>query len=546
MRKAGIAILLVMSTVGMLPAVSWTSQRAVARTDSATERKVLYYVDPMNPSHTSDKPGLAPCGMPMEPVYADEEKVPGDGASPGSVSISPQRQQFLGVRISAVEETSSAYVVRTIGRVAPDERKVLKVNAGIEGFIREVSEVTTGDFVTKDQLLATFSAPNALSLIHIYILNLGGMDRIRQSEAAGSVEAEAGPAGVSNVQQRIEQLENLGMSIRQIQEIGRTRTVPPSIQILSPLDGVVLARNVSPGLKLDRGMELFRVADLSRVWVIADVFERDARYIRPGTSARVVLPHRGEAFDAKVSHVPPEFDSSTRTLKVRLEVDNPENVLRSDTIVDAEILVHLPPAVAVSADAVLDSGIRKTVFVDRGEGHFEPRVVETGWRFDDRIQIVRGLMAGERIVTSGNFLIDSESRMKLAAQGLYGSPEIDPVCGEEVYPQNAKAAGLTTQLDRTTCYFSSAQCKAKFEQEHPPLPPEPAARPAARARMPAKMKMPEGLVQDVVCRMLVQEKKATAEKLVRIYKGTAYYFCSTRCLSQFDKSPERYAGKEHE
>lgn len=548
MKKVGVAIVLVLSTVGMLLAGSWTSQWAVARTGSAPERKVLYYVDPMNPAHTSDKPGVAPCGMPMEPVYAEEERAPVDAASPGSVSINPERQQLLGVRIGPVEETSSTHVIRTIGRVVPDERRVLRVNAGIEGFIREVSDVTTGDLVGKDQLLATFSAPNALSMIQIYILNLGGLDRIRQRAAAGSVEAEAGPAGLSNVQQRIEQLENLGMSTRQIQEIERTQTVPASIQILAPADGVVLERNVSPGLKFDRGMELFRIADLSRVWVIADVFEREARYIRPGMRARVSLPHRGEAFDATVTRVPPQFEPSTRSLKVRLELENPENELRPDTIVDAEILVRLPPAVTVSADAVLDSGIRKTVFVDHGEGHFEPRAVETGWRFDDRVEIVKGLMPGERIVTSGNFLIDSESRMKLAAQGLYGAPALDPECGSEVYPQQAKAAGLTAQLDGKSYYFGSAQCKAQFERDHPSRTPEPAEKTAfqARASMPAKITMPQGVSQDVVCRMFVQEKKAAADKLVRVYNGATYYFCSARCLMEFDKNPERYARKGHE
>jgi membrane fusion protein, copper/silver efflux system len=547
MRKAATIILLLLSIVGMFLVGSWYSQRTVVKTGSMADRKVLYYVDPMNPSHTSDKPGMAPCGMPMEPVYAEEEKTAGDAMSPGAVTISSQKQQLLGVRVSPVEETSHTHPFRTIGRVAPDETRVHRILAGIEGFIREVSEVTTGDHVKKDQRLATFSSPNALSVIQIYILNLGAVDRIRQSAADGSVEAQAGPAGTSNLQQRIDQMENLGMSVKQMEEIERTRLVPASIRILAPVDGVVLARNVSPGLKFDRGAEWYRIADLSRVWVVADVFEREAQYIQPGMSAKISLPHRGKVFDATVTHVPPQFDPLTRTLKVRLEMDNAEDVLRPDMVVDVEFLIHFPPVVTVSADAVLDSGIRKTVFVVLGDGRFEPRAVETGWRFDDQVEIVRGLTPGERIVTSGNFLIDSESRMKLAAQGLYGTPELDPVCAMDVYPQKAKAAGLTTEFDGRTYYFCSPECKAQFEKEHPShasMPGDSAKH--GQPSIPEKRQLPAGITMDGVCRMYVQEEKAKANKLVRDYKGRTYYFCSTRCLREFDQNPERYVGKGNE
>jgi YHS domain-containing protein len=251
--------------------------------------------------------------------------------------------------------------------------------------------------------------------------------------------------------------------------------------------------------------------------------------------------------DATVAQVAPQFDAATRTLKVRLEVDNPENILRPDMFVDVELLFSLPPAVAVSADAVLDSGTRKTVFVDLGEGRFEPRAVETGWRFDDEVEIVRGLAPGERIVTSGNFLIDSESRMKLAAQGLYGTPEVDPTCGAEVYPEKAKAAGLTTDLEERTYYFCSPKCMAEFEQDHP-------SRMAMQGE-PAKLgtsskqevgQPPAGIAKDPVCNMYTQEEKSKAEKLVREYRGKTYFFCTTQCLKEFEKDPERYIGEGQE
>jgi multidrug efflux pump subunit AcrA (membrane-fusion protein)/YHS domain-containing protein len=161
----------------------------------------------------------------------------------------------------------------------------------------------------------------------------------------------------------------------------------------------------------------------------------------------------------------PQFDPETRTLKTRFELDNPGNVLRPDMYVDVEIQAEMPEAVTVPADAIVDSGLRKIVFVDRGNGHFEPRRVETGWRVGDRVQVSKGLMAGERIVISGTFLIDSESRMKTAAMGMLGAPATDVVCGMDVDPKKATSAGRTAVHEGETYYFCSDECKQKFAKE---------------------------------------------------------------------------------
>lgn len=541
MRKAAAAILLLLSMAVMFTAGSWYSRRPVANTGAAGDREVLYYVDPMNPSHTSDKPGPAPCGMAMEPVYAEDGKTGESSMSPGGVTISPRKQQLLGVRISPVENSARTRTFRTIGRVAPDETRVHRLIAGAPGFIREVSEVTTDSHVTKDQWLASFSSPDSIPSIQAFVLALNTIDNLRQTNAEQSAESLVGGAAY---QIRVEKMQDLGISPAQVEELRRTREIPRRIKISSPIDGFVLARNISPSQKFERGAEWYRIADLSRVWIVADVFEREAQYIQPGMSAKISLPHRGKVFGATVTHVPPQFDAAARTLKTRLEMDNPENVLRPDMFVDVEFLITLPPAITVSADAVLDSGIRKTVFVELGEGHFEPRAVETGWRFDDQVEIVKGLTAGERIVTSGNFLIDSESRMKLAAQGLYGMPEVDPTCAAEVYPEKAKAAGLMTELEGRTYYFCSPKCKAQFEQEHPSemsMSGEHAGH--GKPSMQEKGQPPAGIARDPVCNMYTQEKKSKAEKLMREYRGKTYFFCSPRCLKEFDKNPERYLGK---
>ena len=178
---------------------------------------------------------------------------------------------------------------------------------------------------------------------------------------------------------------------------------------------------------------------------------------------RATLPNQNKTLWATVSDVLPEFDTVTRTLKVRLEVDNPEYALRPDMFVDVEFPLTLPETVTVPVEAVMDTGLKKMVFVDRGNGYFEPRKVETGWRFGDRVEILKGLKPGEKIVISGNFLIDSESRMKLAAAGMSGEVTKDPVCGLNVDETKAKAAGLQSSYKNETYYFCSEDCQQHFE-----------------------------------------------------------------------------------
>jgi membrane fusion protein, copper/silver efflux system len=203
------------------------------------------------------------------------------------------------------------------------------------------------------------------------------------------------------------------MSSVQVEEIRRTRQVPTHLRITAPAEGIVASRSVSPGQRLERGDELFTIADLRRVWILADVFGPEAEYVRPGMVAQVSSPARAGTFGASVSRaVQPQFDAATQTVNVRFEADNPGNVLRPGMFVDVALPVTLPEALVVPVDAVLDSGLKKTVFVERAQGVFEPRAVETGWRFGDRVQIVKGLEAGERIVVAGTFLLDSESKLR--------------------------------------------------------------------------------------------------------------------------------------
>jgi YHS domain-containing protein len=335
-------------------------------------------------------------------------------------------------------------------------------------------------------------------------------------------------------------LLGVGVSKTQLEDIAETGKYVTHVELRSPVDGLVLARKVSPQQRVDKGTEVFTVADLKRVWIVAEVFPIEAQYIKPGMRARIALPQQNQIFQATVTDVPAVFDATTRTLKVRLEVENPDLVLRPEMFVDVEFLITFPPAITVPADAVLDSGRRKTVFVAHENGFFEPRSVMTGWRFGDRVEIVEGLMPDEQIVISGNFLIDSESRMKLAAAGLYGIPERDPICGQDVYPARAKAAGLISESGGKMHYFFTKDCKDQFDREHGLMSDVPSGGSAQNIKPggTGDNLAAHGFAKDVVCGMPIPQNKAKAAGLTTEHAGQSYYFCSEECKQHFDKAPE--------
>ena len=395
-------------------------------------------------------------GSPATASQAQSASQDPSSQAPGTVQVSPEKQQLMGIRLAAVEKVSETHTLRVLGRVAADETRIYQINAAVDGWIRQTYNNPTGSLVRQDEPLVAFYSPEFLSAQQAYLFALGALDRHKTEEDR---VPEQIPLSRANIQQYADTLRNLGMSEKQIEEIARTRQRTQNVQILAPAPGFILFRNISPGQKFGKGTEFFKIADLRRVWIVMDVFENEARYFKPGTVAKILLPQQQKTFTGKVSATLPQFDPATRTLKVRLEADNPGYILRPDMFVDVELPVTFPPAVTVPADAVLDSGLRKTVFVDRGNGFLEPRQVETGWRFGDRVEIARGLKPGERIVVSGNFLIDSESRMEMAAAGMYGTLEKDPVCGTGVSVKKAEERGerVSTRARPTTSRLPSAK-----------------------------------------------------------------------------------------
>jgi membrane fusion protein, copper/silver efflux system len=389
------------------------SRDAVAAAAVET-RTPLYYRCPMHPTYTSDKPGTAPCcGMKLEPVYASGGSAATASSDahhlPGAIVVSVEQQHTIGTRVSAVETAGGTEQLRLYGKVAPEESRVYKVNVGLDGAVRDVAAVTTGSQIRKDQLLVTFSTPEARQPFGSYVTSLDLLDRETRAGTPTQVAAAA-----TTRQSMVDRLLTLGVSPVQIEEMARTRAVPTHIMVTSPIDGFVVARNVSAGEKFEKNAELFRIADLRRVWIFANVAADDVEQVRPGTIGRVVVAGRATPIRARVdSRVIPQFDPATQSMKIRLEADNPDFVLRPDMFVDVHLELPYEATLTVPREAIVGSGLRNSVFVERTAGVFEPRDVKTGRRLGDRVEIVDGLTAGERIVVSGTFLLDSDSRMRV-------------------------------------------------------------------------------------------------------------------------------------
>src|SRR5450432_620337 len=277
MKKAAFPVLILLILAGGFLAGSWYTRRTAATSGPAADKvdkKVLYYVDPMHPAYKSSKPGTAPdCGMQLEPVYADaglgesgvhSGNVPigSPGSQPrGSVKISAEKQQLFGVRTGQAEKASGAYTLRLFGRVTPDESKVYRLNSGVDGFIQKTSPVTTGSQVAKGDVLAEFSSPDFLSPMQAYVFSVNTLEQVKEGGGASEVQLDVNNG---NVFQTYDRLQSLGMSGTQIDEIARTRKIARNIKILAPAAGFVLARNVSPGQRFEKGAEWYRIADLNR------------------------------------------------------------------------------------------------------------------------------------------------------------------------------------------------------------------------------------------------------------------------------------------
>ncbi len=367
---------------------------------SGDRGKIRYYRNPMGLPDTSPTPKKDSMGMDYIPVYESEQ----DDAS--SVKLSAGKLQKTGVRTEVAEQHTLSTIVRAPGTIQEDERRKSVVSLRFEGFIDSVENVTTGAHVHKGQRLMRIYGPNLSSAAAEYLSALNA-----RPDAGINSQALKGAR---------RRLENLDAPEKFIAEIERTREVPVYVNWPAPQDGEIVERIAVNGMRAAPGDVLFRIADHEVVWVLADVAERDLSFIEVGQTASVRLRgYPDRVFTGTVALIYPHMMAETRTARIRIELPNPDEVLRPDMYADVEIVTGTQtPVLTVSSSAVIDSGDRQIVLLDKGDGRFEPRAVKLGRRGEGRIEIKEGLAENDKVVVSANFLIDAESNLKAALNSL--------------------------------------------------------------------------------------------------------------------------------
>ena len=390
-------------------------QAAASAAPKPGERKVLYYQDAMNPAHRSDKPGKDAMGMPFTPVYAEEAQTPA-GMPAGTVKITPQRQQLIGVETATVQLENLQRTISTVAQIQPDEKRIAHVHVKVNGWIYKVYVDFVGQLVKKGQPLFTFYSPDLVSTEQEYLIARRG-----QKTLGSSPFPDVSQGADSLLQAARERLRLWDISEDQIAELEETGEVSRTLTLYSPVTGFVLDRKAYPQVAVTPDLDLYAVVDLSTIWALADVYEYEAPYVRVGQRAEMRLDYMpGKVFSGRVTYINPQVDPQTRTLKVRLESANPGFELKPGMFAQVQLKIEYGRQIAVPQEAVLDSGAQQTVFIARPDGHFEPRRVQIGAKLEDRVIVLSGLRPGETIVTSGNFLIDSESQLKSALGGMQG------------------------------------------------------------------------------------------------------------------------------
>lgn len=330
---------------------------------------------------------------------------------PPTIEIPQEKRQLIGVRTAEASVLNLVRTIRTVGRIEYDERRLATVNTKFEGWIERLYVDYTGRFVRKGELMAEIYSPELLATQQEF-LNLLRWSEARIKEGGPWAES-LGRDAEAILQAARERLRLWDMTEEQIQELERTGKPVRTIKILSPASGYVLQKMAILGMRVMPGEKLFDLADLSSLWILADVYEYELPFVRVGMPAKVTLSYLpGVEFSSRIDYIYPTLSPETRTARVRLVLSNPKGSLKPQMFTNVEIEVDLGPRLMVPSEAVIDTGTRQIVYVDRGEGLFEPREVKLGMRTQEMAEVTQGLRPGERVASSAAFLIDSEAQLK--------------------------------------------------------------------------------------------------------------------------------------
>jgi Cu(I)/Ag(I) efflux system membrane fusion protein len=375
--------------------------------------KILYWVDPMHPAYKSDKPGKAPdCGMDLVPVYEKpqetQKETPGPSPEPGAtVELSPQAVSAAGVTTAPVKPAPLFRVVRAVGTLGTDETRLVHIAARVAGRLDHLYLDFTGASVAKGAPIYSIDSPDLVTSGREYALAIENLARARAGGDAGYVESAESLAAAAR-----ERLALWGLDRDQIDRIAATRRPEVDLVVRSPISGTVIEKKVVQGQYVTEGQDLYLLADLSSLWLAAKVYEQDLGGIRIGQLAVARFPAFPEReFRGRIRFIDPVLDPATRTAGVRIELPNPGRLLKPGMFANAELRVDLGRGLAIPRSAVLDTGVRQVVYVQTGPGRFAGREVRLGQSAGDLVEVVAGLAAGDVVVTSANFLIDSQSQL---------------------------------------------------------------------------------------------------------------------------------------
>ncbi|MDQ6969255.1 MAG: efflux RND transporter periplasmic adaptor subunit [Mariprofundus sp.] len=392
-----------------------------AEDDAPKEKKILFYRNPMNPEVTSPIPAKDNMGMDYIPVYADNGAA--SDAPAGTVRINPTVVQNIGVRTVRAELKTLSRNVRTVGRVTFDEERVARLHPKYDGWIEKLFIDRTGDHVDKGTMLMSIYSPQLVATQQEYLLALRNVKMLKDSPFP-----DVRNGATSLLRSARERLELLDVPPHQIRKLETKHKIMKGVHIHSPFDGIVMKIGARQGQRITPETELYMIADLSRVWVIVDLYEDDLPWVREGDTAEMkVAGIPGRTFTGIVSYIYPYMEAKTRTVKMRLEFDNPELALKPDMFANVNVKAGKQiDAVIVPSEAIIRTGEQEQVFVQRAPGNFEPRKVIVGVDSEGEVQILEGLKAGEIVVTSSQFLIDSESKLKEATAKMMEATQAKP------------------------------------------------------------------------------------------------------------------------
>ena len=332
-----------------------------------------------------------------------------------STMLTPEKKQRIGVKEAEVQEKEVEKGIRAVGRVAYDERRLARINLRVDGWIQELFINFTGQTVKKGEPLLTLYSPDLLATQHEYLLAKRSQAKFSASSVAEV--RETGDVLLSSTRRR---LLLSGITEKQIQELESRGEPQTAIMITSPINGVVTKREGTQGMRVTPEMTLYEIADLSAIWVVAEVYESDLAYVKEGQEAAVTVDaYPGETFKGKVAYIDPFLNPQTRTMRVRLELENRRLKLKPEMFAQVGLKASLGKGLLIPGSAVLDSGLRKIAFIDKGMETYEPKEIKAR-RIDDQYLVQEGLSAGDKIVTSANFLIDSESKL-MASSNMMGA-----------------------------------------------------------------------------------------------------------------------------